>query len=149
MQDDWRLASNFTLNFGLRYEFARSPVEIYDRSMYFSPDQAKIFVAGQGVRPDIVDPDCNNFAPRFGFTWRPGFAQNTVVRGGFGIYYATDNFNEEQFKGQRPAVLPGSKPSMVIPVLRRSVHEGHAAGIHGVGQHGARSRSIASTARRI
>ena len=100
VQDDWRLASNFTLNFGLRYEFARSPVEIYDRSMYFSPDQAKIFVAGQGVRRDIVDPDWNNFAPRFGFTWRPGFAQNTVVRGGFGVYYATDNFNEEQFKGQ-------------------------------------------------
>ena len=57
-------------------------------------------MAGRGVRRDIVDPDWNNFAPRFGFTWRPGFAQNTVVRGGFGVYYATDNFNEEQFKGQ-------------------------------------------------
>ncbi|HYI92862.1 MAG TPA: TonB-dependent receptor [Bryobacteraceae bacterium] len=100
LQDDWRIASNFTLNFGLRYEFARSPVEINNRSMYFNPEQAQIFVAGQGVRPDIVDPDWNNFAPRFGFTWRPGFMSNMVVRGGMGIYYATDNFNEEQFKGQ-------------------------------------------------
>ena len=100
VQDDWRLASNVTLNFGLRYEFARSPIEINDRSMYFNPEQARIVVAGQGVRRDIVDPDWNNFAPRFGFTWRPGLLGNTVVRGGFGIYYSTDNFNEEQFKGQ-------------------------------------------------
>jgi TonB dependent receptor len=100
LQDDWRIASNFTLNFGLRHEFAWSPVEINDRRMYFNPEQAQIFVAGQGVRRDIVDPDWNNFAPRFGFTWRPGFVSNMAVRGGMGIYYSTDNFNEEQFKGQ-------------------------------------------------
>jgi len=100
LQDDWRVAPNFTLNFGMRYEFARSPVEINNRSMYFNPEQARIILAGQGVRPDIVDPDWNNFAPRFGFTWRPNFLSNMVVRGGFGVYYSTDNFNEEQFKGQ-------------------------------------------------
>jgi hypothetical protein len=102
LQDDWRVLPNFTLNFGLRYEMARSPVEINNRSMFFSTDIQQIVLAGQGVRPDIVDPDWNNFAPRFGFTYRPSFLNNIVVRGGFGIYYATDNFNEEQFKANGP-----------------------------------------------
>ena len=55
-----------------------------------------------GVRPAIVDPDWNNFAPRAGFAYRPAFAKNTVVRGGFGIYYATDNWNELQFEVMGP-----------------------------------------------
>jgi hypothetical protein len=102
LQDDWRLATNFTINVGLRYEFARSPVEIRNKSLYFNPEQARIILAGQGVRPDIVDPDFNNFAPRFGFTWSPRIVKNAVVRGGFGIFYATDNLNEEQFKATGP-----------------------------------------------
>ncbi|MBI1789983.1 MAG: TonB-dependent receptor [Acidobacteria bacterium] len=105
VQDDWRLASNFTINIGLRYEFARSPVEIRNKSLYFNPEQGRIILAGQGVRPDIVDPDFNNFAPRAGFTWNPKFVNNAVVRGGYGVYYATDNFNEEQFKATGPPIF--------------------------------------------
>jgi hypothetical protein len=102
LQDDWRIVPSFTLNYGIRYEMARSPVELQDRSMFFSTDIAQIVLAGKGVRRDIVDPDWNNFAPRIGFAWRPGMLNNFVVRGGFGIYYSTDNFNEEQFKAQGP-----------------------------------------------
>ena len=102
VQDDWRLVPNFTLNYGLRYEFARSPVERDNKSLVFAPDRGEILLAGHGVRPDIVDPDWNNFAPRLGFTWRPPVLGDFVVRGGGGIYYSTDNFNEEQFKGIGP-----------------------------------------------
>ena len=102
VQDDWRIVSNLTLNYGLRYEFARSPVERDNKSLVFAPELGQILLAGQGVRPDIVDPDWNNFAPRLGFTWRPPVLEDFVVRGGAGIYYATDNFNEEQFKGTGP-----------------------------------------------
>jgi len=102
LQDDWRIIPNLTLNYGLRYEFARSPVERDNKSLVFAPDLGRILLAGQGVRPDIVDPDWNNFAPRLGFTWRPPVLGDFVVRGGVGIYYATDNFNEEQFKGTGP-----------------------------------------------
>lgn len=102
VQDDWRIVPNLTLNYGLRYEFARSPVERDNKSLVFAPELGQILLAGNGVRPDIVDPDWNNFAPRLGFTWRPPVMEDFVVRGGAGIYYATDNFNEEQFKGIGP-----------------------------------------------
>jgi outer membrane receptor protein involved in Fe transport len=102
LQDDWRIAPNLTVNYGLRYEFARSPVERDNKSLVFAPELGRILLAGQEVRPDIVDPDWNNFAPRLGFTWRPPVLDDFVVRGGAGIYYATDNFNEEQFKGTGP-----------------------------------------------
>lgn len=102
VQDDWKMTPNFTLNYGLRYEFSRSPREIRNQSLYLNPDSGQIVLAGKGVRPEIVDPDWNNFAPRLGFAWRPGFWNNFVVRGGAGIYYSTDNWNEEQFKAIGP-----------------------------------------------
>lgn len=105
IQDDWRITPTFNLNIGIRYEFARSPVEINNRSLYFNPEQGRMFQAPQGVRPDVVDPDFNNFAPRFGFTWNPKFTSNFVVRGGFGVFYSTDNFNEEQFKATGPPIF--------------------------------------------
>jgi hypothetical protein len=102
IQDDWRIRPNLTLNLGIRYEFARSPVEINNRSLFFSTDVRRVVLAGQGVRPDIVDPDYNNWAPRIGLNWNPTFVKNLVIRGGAGIFYATDNFNEEQFKVNGP-----------------------------------------------
>jgi len=98
LQDDWKVTSRFALNVGLRYEFSRSPRELKNHSFYFNPEQGAMFVAGQGVRPEIVDPDWNNIAPRFGFTYGVSGLKNLVIRGGIGTYYATDNWNEEQFK---------------------------------------------------
>ncbi|MFN7544676.1 MAG: TonB-dependent receptor domain-containing protein [Acidobacteriota bacterium] len=102
IQDDWRILPNLTLNFGIRYEFAAAPREINNRSLFFSTELRRVVLAGQGVRPEIVDPDYNNWAPRVGFSWNPGFLKNFVVRGGAGIFYSTDNFNEEQFKVNGP-----------------------------------------------
>lgn len=69
LQDDWKLARNFTLNLGIRYELNTSPTEVADR-------------IAQSFR--FVE-DRNNFAPRLGFAWSP--ASETVIRGGYGIFY--------------------------------------------------------------
>jgi hypothetical protein len=42
-----------------------------------------------GLRYDrqTLTDDRNNFAPRFGFGWRPGGNSRTSIRGGYGMYY--------------------------------------------------------------
>jgi hypothetical protein len=57
-QDDIRVKENLTINLGLRYE-----------------------------RQTFTD-SAKNFAPRVGFSWDPFDRGKTVLRGGYGIYYA-------------------------------------------------------------
>ena len=96
LADNWRVTSKLTLNLGLRYEFSASPREVNGRAEFFDTATGSEVVAGHGVRPQIVNPDYNNFAPRVGLAYQ--FAKNTVFRAGAGIYYATDNANELQFE---------------------------------------------------
>ena len=97
-ENSWKVLPSLTLNLGLRYEYAGSPIESRNRSQFFDVTSGKFYYAGVNIRRSIVKPDENNFAPRVGFAWKPGFLKDTVVRGGGGTYYGTDNFNEEQFK---------------------------------------------------
>jgi hypothetical protein len=65
VQDSWRVRSNFTLNYGVRY------------------DRENAFKEAAAVE------DANlNLAPRVGFAWDPFDDQKTVVRGGGGLYYS-------------------------------------------------------------
>ena len=109
--DDWKLSSKLTLNIGMRYEYSQIPLELGGLTPTFGPQLAN----GQGgllfpkhntsaapfyqkVRPDlgfgltdrktIFTPDRNNFAPRFGFAYRPFSGNRTVMRGGYGFFYS-------------------------------------------------------------
>jgi hypothetical protein len=97
VKDNWQVTPSFLVSYGLRYEFSRPPVESHNRQAYFDLGSGQEVLAGQGIRRSIVKPDYLGFAPRVGFTWQPPMFRNTVLRGGFGIYYATDNLNELQF----------------------------------------------------
>lgn len=96
-QDNWQVSPSFLLSYGLRYEFSRPPIETHNHQAYFDLATGQEVIAGQGIRRSIVKPDYLGLAPRIGFTWKPPHLNNTVLRGGFGIYYATDNLNELQF----------------------------------------------------
>jgi uncharacterized membrane protein YgcG len=104
--DDFRIASNWTLNYGVRYEYFAPYTEKnnrlvnLDHNADFSevdpvqPGQSGLY---EGKFPSsLVAPDRAMYAPRFGMAWRPKFApkltKDTVVRGGYGINYNTGQF---------------------------------------------------------
>jgi len=83
VQDDFRLLSNLTLNFGLRYEYNSVLHALGGRIQNFDIPTQTLLPAGQ----QLYAPDRNNFGPRFGFSWDPYKKGETVIRGGVGIFY--------------------------------------------------------------
>ena len=115
-QDDIHVNDRLTLNVGLRYEYSPWLNGYKGQLGTFDPTQAKPIIVesntdqvdlsaqfaapaayqffGQyiqtssqaGLPYSITYTDRTQFAPRFGLAWRP-FGKNTVIRGGYGIFY--------------------------------------------------------------
>ncbi len=100
VNDDWRLASNITIEYGLRYEYFGPYTEKDNHLVNLAPNND--FTAFTPVQPgqngyptSLVNPDHLMYAPRFGIAWRPknhGWTKDTVVRGGYGINYNTGQY---------------------------------------------------------
>jgi hypothetical protein len=112
-QDEWKVASNLTLSYGLRYEYSTPKLDTMGRTFSVIPGQQStvfanapvglVFPGDKGAPRGANFSDRNDFAPRFGFAWDPFKNGKTSIRGGFGVFYdilkAEDNF---QFNGQPP-----------------------------------------------
>ncbi len=120
VQDDWRIGSKLTLNFGVRYEFETPMTETANRSVRgfdFAASQAfeaaaraalnesatgisraafdvkggVTFPGVGGLPRGLYDTPKDNIMPRVGFAYT--LDSKTVVRGGYGMFYG--------FLGQR------------------------------------------------
>lgn len=121
-QDDWKVTENLTLNLGLRYEWSTPYTERNNLIQFsnftgdtgvavpitvFDPNTGTTLLSRTGdllgttqfptSSDRHVPVDRNNWAPRAGFAY--ALNQNTVIRGGAGIYYGLNVATNYQTPG--------------------------------------------------
>jgi hypothetical protein len=96
-QDTYKVTSNLTLNFGLRYELPFPATENKNRVNLFVPGaQSKViptaptgllYPGDPGVPAGLISTQKTAFAPRVGFAWDPRGDAKTVLSAAYGIFY--------------------------------------------------------------
>jgi len=115
VQDDWKVSSRLTLNAGLRWDYRSVPYETNDRMGWrdLSNPRGGLLVADQTLvergivgnssyyksagRRNPKDASKNVFAPRLGFAFRPFGGAETVIRGGYGVFW--DSYEGREIDG--------------------------------------------------
>jgi len=87
LQDEFQLLPRVTLMAGLRYEFMSMPVDTGGRDSALPSLDDRTASTGRLYE----GPDYNNFSPRLGLSWDATGDGRTAVRGGYGLYYATNS----------------------------------------------------------
>ena len=107
--DDWKVTPNLSLNLGVRYSILDPGTIEQNLIANFHPASNALVVPDEaaksrvhpgfpsnipivtadaaGLSNKLLNMDYNNFAPRLGFAWRPGWTKDFVIRGGAGMYY--------------------------------------------------------------
>jgi hypothetical protein len=91
VQDVWKLKSNLSLTYGLRWEYYDVPFEAHGNlaNLFEDPSGPAPFTftpVGPGTGHQLYPDYYKNFDPRVGFAWDPFKNGRTSVRGGFGLF---------------------------------------------------------------
>jgi len=96
-QDTYKVTSNLTLNFGLRYELPFPSTENNNEVNLFVPGAQSqvlpsapaglLYPGDPGVPAGLIPTQKTAFAPRFGVAWDPTSKGTTVVSAAYGIFY--------------------------------------------------------------
>jgi hypothetical protein len=96
VQDSFRWSSRLTLNYGLRWDYFGVTGE--KNGLFWTFDPAN---GGNNVPTgQLYNKDFNNFAPRLAFAYDLTGKGQTVIRGGWGLFY--DAFSADMFLGHLP-----------------------------------------------
>lgn len=129
IQDEWKAAPNLTFNFGLRYEYYSPWTEKYDRlsNLDIAPGVTGVAAVTPGqtgpysgaFNDALINGDPNNFAPRFGFAWKPGRKLRATVRGSYGWYYNGNVYQSfaTRLASQPPFASTGTLNTSPVRVL--------------------------------
>ncbi len=109
LQDDVQVSPRLTLNGGVRYEFATLPQDIYGRDSAL-PD---LLAPEPVVGPLYQNPTYTNISPRAGFAWDVFGDGRTSLRGGYGLYFNTNNHQNLIVTVTNPPATP--RPVIVAP----------------------------------
>jgi hypothetical protein len=109
-QDAWKLKSNVTLNLGLRWEVSMPWYDTQGKIQTFVPGLQSttfphsptglVFPGDPGIPKTLASTKYNNFGPRLGLAYSPGFSDGilgkifggpgkTSIRASYGLYYTS------------------------------------------------------------
>jgi hypothetical protein len=133
-QDSWRVRSNLTLNYGLRWDRIEPWYETNNGISTFEPGQQSVVFPGApagilfpgdpGIPRTLAPPGNLDFAPRVGVAYSPEATPDTVwgkilggpgktsLRAGFGVYYtAIEALSVGILAGNAPFGITYSSPA--------------------------------------
>src|SRR6516162_1011584 len=109
-QDAWKVKPNLTLNLGLRWEVSMPFYDTQGKIQTFVPGQQStvfplsptglVFPGDKGIPKTLAPTTYDNFGPRIGLAYSPGFSDGILgkifggpgkssIRAAFGIYYTS------------------------------------------------------------
>src|ERR1700691_6063098 len=110
VQDSWKVKSNLTLNLGLRWEVSMPWYDTQGKIQTFVPGEQStefplaptglVFPGDPGIPKTLAPTRYNNFGPRLGLAYSPGFSDGvlgkifggpgkTSIRAAYGLYYTS------------------------------------------------------------
>ncbi len=135
-QDSWKVKPNLTLNLGLRWEVSmpwydtqgkiETIVPGLQSTQFPTAPKGWVVPGDPGIPPTLAPTHYNNFAPRIGIAYSPGFTDGvmskifggpgkTSIRASFGIYYTSiEDLNLFYEVGDAPFGLYWTTPNSVL-----------------------------------
>ena len=136
VQDSWKIKPNLTLNFGLRWEVSMPWYDTQGKIQTFNPGQQStvfplapegtVFPGDKGIPKTLAPTKYDNFGPRIGLAYSPGFTDGllgavfggpgkTSIRAAFGMYYTSiEDLNLFYEVADAPFGLYWSTPAPVM-----------------------------------
>jgi hypothetical protein len=123
IQDDWKVTRKLTMNCGLRWEFQNPWYEVVGRTSLMDPtvpnpgagNRLGALVFGDKNRRGFQETYLGGFGPRIGLAYQ--ILDKTVLRAGYGMFYAPIIGNNLNFQGYTSAIGIASTDGGLSPVF--------------------------------